>query len=34
MLLEMESGNHTLNKIEFIESAERLIATLLPCEKH
>lgn len=34
LLIEMESGNHTLNKKEFIESAERLIATLSLCEKH
>ncbi|CAD8117168.1 unnamed protein product [Paramecium sonneborni] len=34
LLLEMESGNHTLNKKEFIESAERLVATLSPGEKH
>ncbi|CAK83786.1 unnamed protein product (macronuclear) [Paramecium tetraurelia] len=34
LLLEMESGNHTLNKKEFVESAERLVATLSPCEKY
>ena len=34
LLLEMESGNHTLNKKEFIDSAERLVSTLSPCEKH
>ncbi|CAD8169601.1 unnamed protein product [Paramecium pentaurelia] len=34
LLLEMESGNHTLNKKEFIESAERLVAILSPCDKH